>query len=202
MNPLNNLAKKIVSADSSILIKVAAGVLLGSQRGKGVGADTAKNLISKKLNEDGLNFVLGYGNVNPLPEKNTSDGKLVVSLLEKFRDENKLTNSKAWIKVVKLAEKQVKKDKDKPSKGFSKERILEVFKAIMKNYTAILQDKNDNEGVKISKAVEKLVAEGKMTFTPPQKEIILKAIPAYLDLIPTAGNTEQIAIAKQLQKKI
>ena len=63
MNPLNNLAKKIVSADSSILIKVAAGVLLGSQRGKGVGADTAKKLISKKLNEDGLNFVLGYGNV-------------------------------------------------------------------------------------------------------------------------------------------
>jgi len=201
MNPLNNLAKKITSAESSIFTKVAAGELLGSQLGKGVSVDTARKLIGKKLNEDGFNFVLGYGNVDPLPEKNTSDGKLVVSLLEKFRDENKLTNSKAWSKVVKLAEKQVKKDKGKPSKGFSKERILEVFKAIMKNYTAILQDKNDTEGVKISKAIEKLLSQGKMTFEKPQKEVIVKAIPAYLDLLPGAGNTEQIAIAKQLQKK-
>ena len=94
-----------------------------------------------------------------------------------------------------------KNDKGKPSEGFSKERILEVFKAIMKNYTAILQDKNDTEGVKISKAIEKLLSQGKMTFENPQKEVIVKAIPAYLDLIPMAGNTEQIAIAKQLQKK-
>jgi hypothetical protein len=200
MNPLNDLAKKITSAESSIFTKVAAGELLGSQRGKGVSVDTARKLIGKKLNEDGFEFVLGYGKVDPLPAKNTSDGKLVVSLLEKFRDENKLTNSKAWSKVVKLAEKQVKKDKGK-SKALPKERIQEVFKAIMKNYTAILQDKKDNEGVKISKSIEKLLSEGKMTFEKPQKEIIVKAIPAYLDLLPTAGNTEQIAIAKDLQKK-
>lgn len=205
MNPLNNLAKKITSAESSIFTKVAAGVLLGSQLGKGVGADTARKLISKKLNEDGFNFVLGYGNVDPLPEPNTADGKLVVSLLEKFRDENKLTNSKAWIKVVKLAEKQVKKDKDKPSKGFSKERILDLFKAIMKNYTEIVEQ-GVGQGitqreVDTSKAVEKKLAEGKMTFTQPQKEIILKAIPAYLDIMSGIASDEQIAIAKQLQKK-
>lgn len=113
---------------------------------------------------------------------------------------------KAKTTTIETQTETPKKPKKKAQQKYSKDEIIKVFKDIMTGYTEILEQ-GVGQGitqreVNTSKAVEKKLTEGKMTFTKPQKETIKKAIDAYIDTIEVdMPDSKELAIAKDLQKK-
>jgi len=107
IRPYKELYRDIGMINNNLLIAISGGDLLGS---KSRSFSSAQKALNKELDKEGFEFLFELYPTKMGGKLGNRRGDIALKLFNEYRDKNKLTTSKAWNKLVKLAEK-ANKDK-------------------------------------------------------------------------------------------